>query len=103
MKTNVKRIGECKRLLEVELPKDVVSKEFNKVYGELKKRAFVPGFRIGKAPQDLLEKYYSETAANKVTQRLISESLELAVREANLAPISLPQIRDVRLEGKSAD
>lgn len=102
MKTDIKKIGECKRLLKIELPRNVVHEKFTEVYAEIKAKASIPGFRVGKAPQDLLERYYNKTAINEVTQRLISESLEMAIKDINLTPIGLPQIKDVKLEGKSA-
>ncbi len=102
MKTNIKKIEECKRLLEVELPEDVVCEKFRQVYAELKAKAVIPGFRPGKVPQELLEKYYRKTAESEVSQRLILESYESALRETDLIPINSPQIKDVKLEEKNA-
>jgi trigger factor len=98
VKTIVKKVGECKRLLEIELPETIVQEKFIQVYSELRKEAELRGFRKGKAPQDLLRKYYGKTATAEVTQRLILESFKRAVKEENLAPISSPQIRDIKLE-----
>lgn len=88
-------------MLEVELPSEMVSEKFKEVYAELSKKASIPGFRTGKVPQDLLEKHYGKTAKDEVTQRLILESCEKAVRESNLLPISSPRIKDVQLQGKN--
>lgn len=102
MKTDIKKIGECKRLLKIELSPEMVQGKFAEVYRDLKITAAIPGFRTGKVPQDLLEKHYGKAAIDEVTQRLIWESLEKAVREVNLNPISSPQIKDVKLRGRDA-
>lgn len=102
MKTDIKKIGECKRLLKIELSPEAVQGKFTEVYRDLKGTATIPGFRTGKVPQDLLEKHYGKAAIDEVTQRLIWESLEKAIREINLNPISSPQIKDVKLRGRDA-
>lgn len=89
-------------MLKIELSPEMVQGKFTEVYRDLKSTAAIPGFRTGKVPQDLLEKHYGKAAIDEVTQRLIWESLEKAVREVNLDPISSPQIKDVKLRGKDS-
>ncbi|MFH1478959.1 MAG: trigger factor [Candidatus Omnitrophota bacterium] len=98
MKINVKKLKNCKKIIEVKIPSERVKDTFDKVYNRLKKVASVPGYRVGNAPRDLLEKHYSETAKEEVIKRLIPESYKDILEEHKLDPMGYPDIKDVNLE-----
>jgi len=84
--------------LEIEIPQEEVESKFAEVYKEIRKVAKVPGFRPGKAPEDIIEKHYKSEAEEEVLKSLISSSYDGAVRELKISPIELPQIVDIKLE-----
>jgi len=82
----------CRRELELEIPADEVSKSTEKVAKEFAKIARVPGFRPGKAPISLIKRRFAEEIKGEVLQNLVPETVEKAVTEQKLSPISQPQV-----------
>ena len=55
MKTEVKKIDNSTREINVEVTGDVVKNKFEDVFKRISQEAKVPGFRPGHAPRDMLE------------------------------------------------
>ncbi|MBI2447669.1 MAG: trigger factor [Candidatus Omnitrophica bacterium] len=98
MKIDIERIEPCKRLLKIEVPQDIVSKEFDEVYKDIRKVANVPGFRVGKAPLDILKTHYKEESRKEVLKRLVPAMCIEAMKEKELSPVSEPGISNVELK-----
>ncbi|MBK7400562.1 MAG: trigger factor [Myxococcales bacterium] len=71
---------------------DRVKKEVDKAYVDLAKRARVKGFRPGKAPREVLTQLYSGAVLNDVATRLVDETLNKALTDKNVTPLSQPKI-----------
>jgi trigger factor len=82
----------CRRELELEIPADDVTKAMDRVTKEFAKLANVPGFRKGKAPLTLIRKRFADDIKGEVLQSLVPETLEKAVNEAKLQPVSQPSV-----------
>lgn len=95
MKHKYKDIEGSRREFAVEVPPEEVQKRLDYVYGEMMKVAQIPGFRTGKAPRHLVEKYHSKEAKERVLGDIISDSYRQAVAESDTAPVGLPAISDV--------
>jgi trigger factor len=54
--------------------------------------ARVPGFRPGKAPISLIKRRFAEDIKSEVLQNLVPETVEKAVAEQKLSPVSQPQV-----------
>ncbi len=94
-------IAPCQKELKVEVPRQKVEEEFNQVYQELKKTASVPGFRVGQAPRDLLERYHGKAAREEVLRRLVGRSLDEALgAQKDLDLIGNPVVTEVRLDAQ---
>ena len=87
MKLEVTELGPMKRAIKIEVPEDVVNKEFDRVYTDLKRQVRIPGFRPGKAPIAMLEKRYAKSVEQDVIQRLVPDYYQRAVREADVSPV----------------
>ncbi|HEV8074806.1 MAG TPA: trigger factor, partial [Candidatus Acidoferrum sp.] len=82
----------CRRELELEIPAEEVTKAAEKVAKEFAKMARVPGFRPGKAPISLIKRRFAEDIKSEVLQNLVPETVEKAVAEQKLSPVSQPQV-----------
>ncbi len=82
----------CRRELELEIPAEEVLKASEKVAKEFAKMARVPGFRPGKAPISLIKRRFAEDIKSEVLQNLVPETVEKAVAEQKLSPVSQPQV-----------
>ncbi len=81
----------CRRELELEISAEEVSKATEKVAKELSRVARVPGFRPGKAPVTLIKRRFAEEIKGEVLQSLVPETVEKAVAEHKLTPVSQPR------------
>jgi trigger factor len=74
------------------VPADVVKQERNAVFKEIYQVAKVKGFRPGKAPVNVVEAMYKSEILSETMQKLLSNTLEDALREAEVNPINRPEI-----------
>lgn len=98
---NTKNANEVK--LEITVEAEKFDAAIKKVYFKSAKYFNIPGFRKGKAPMQIVEKYYGkeifyEDAFNEVAE----EALEEAVKENNIEVVSRPNI-DVKQIEKGKD
>ncbi len=99
MKANVEELSPVKRKISVEIPEDQVAKEVDSFYKDLGKKAKIKGFRPGKVPRDILERYFKDYVKAEVIQKLIEESYPKALSETELQPVSPPSIDPGEFEG----
>lgn len=71
---------------------DRVKKEMDKAFLDLAKRARVKGFRPGKAPREVLTHLYGGAVLNDVASKLVDETLNQALSEKNVQPLSQPRV-----------
>ncbi len=90
MKTTLEDINPVKKKLLVEIDSKEVDKRLNQAYGEIRKKAKIPGFRPGKVPRKILETYFGSQVIDDVTRGLISESFPKAVDEVKTFPLGQP-------------
>ena len=79
---------------------DRVKKEVDKAFLDLQKRAKVKGFRPGKAPRDVLTHLYGGAITSDVCSKLVDETLNEALAEKNVQPLSQPRV-EVQKAGMS--
>ncbi len=92
MNVSVEEISPIKKKVSVEIPGDEVTKEVDSFYRDLGKKAKIKGFRPGKVPRDILERYFKDYVKAEVVQKLIGDSYPKALAETNLQPVSQPTI-----------
>jgi len=102
MNVSVEEISSIKKKVSVEIPGDEVTKEVDSFYKDLGKKAKIKGFRPGKVPRNILERYFKDYVKAEVVQKLIGESYPKALTETNLQAVSPPVIDPGEFnEGKS--
>lgn len=92
MKLDIEEVSDIKRIFKIEVPLDVIAKEFFDAYNDLRKRAKIPGFRPGKAPITLLEKRYGKDVEEDLIKKIVPDYYLKAVKESGLTPVSMPEI-----------
>ncbi len=85
----------CKHELEISVPVDEVESETNRVASDVQKRAKLPGFRPGKAPQSLIRKQFASDIRQKVLESLIPKYLHQQFESDHLNVVGTPDITDV--------
>src|SRR3954467_15147799 len=81
--------------LNIELPTEEVSKEWDSLAANYAKYARIPGYRPGKAPKAVVEKKFRKEIQDELTKKLVSKSYHEAIAEKQLRVVSLTNLEDV--------
>ena len=88
--------------LQIELPPEEVSKEWDAIANSFARVAKIPGYRPGKAPRVVIEKRFRKEIQEELTKKLVSKSYHDAIEQEQLRVASLANIEDVQFgEDKS--
>ncbi|MCP3874672.1 MAG: trigger factor [Desulfobacteraceae bacterium] len=102
MQVKVEDKSSVKKVLSFEIPKEDVTKELNKAYNDLKKKADVKGFRKGKIPRKVLENRFAKDVHADVAPRLIQDAFIEAIKEHELNIVGGPQMDPPELDPENA-
>jgi trigger factor len=102
MKVDVQELGACERRLEIEVAPENVKKELDQAYRELAKKVSIRGFRKGKIPRPVLERYHRSSVEDEVLQKLIPSSFQQAVKDQGLRAVGQPKLDDIKLDEEKA-
>ncbi|WP_040684072.1 trigger factor family protein, partial [Thermobrachium celere] len=103
MNTKVERLENNKVKLEITVPSEKFNEAVEKAYKKNASRFNVPGFRKGKAPKAIIEKYYGEGVFYEdAVNYILDETYPAAIKENNIEPVDRPTIDIVKI-GKGED
>lgn len=97
MKAELKEPKGCQRVFEVEVPSQQVEEAMEELYREYGLKAKIPGFRPGKVPRAILEARFGKGIETEAIDRLVPESLQQALAQHSLVPVSRAQISEINL------
>jgi trigger factor len=95
----IKDTGPCKKHIKVTVNREDIDTRLDEKYSELVTghRSFVQGFRPGKAPRKLVERFYREEIHNQVRGEVLMASLEQLAEEQDIAPLAPPDLDPARI------
>ena len=102
MKVEVQELSACARRLEIEIAPENVKKELDQAYRELARKVSIRGFRKGKIPRPVLERYHRTSVEDEVVQKLIPSSFQQAVQDHGLRAVGQPKLDDINLNDEKA-
>ena len=91
---------EDKRMyLEIEIDSAQFEEAMERSYKKNVKQINIPGFRKGKAPRKIIEKYYTEAIFyDDAINFAVPGAYDKAVEESGIEPVEMPEIDIVKLE-----
>ncbi len=93
MKVTNEKIEDSQVFLSIEMEPAEVEESLEESYHRLVKKTDVPGFRRGKAPRAILERYLSkESLFEDALSNLLPKACEKAIKEQKLEAIAQPHI-----------
>ncbi len=101
LKVNIKDVSACEKMLTIDVPAEIVTEEFSSFYQSVAKRARIPGFRPGHAPQNVLKIHFKEEAKQEVLKHLLSRSFYDAIKQESLPVIGYPKIENIKFDETS--
>src|SRR5947207_14871556 len=97
MKVEVEKQAGSVSTLQIEVPSEEVSKEWDAIANSFARFAKIPGYRPGKAPRAVIEKRFRKEIQDELTKKLVSKSYHEAIEQEQLRVASLANIEDVQL------
>jgi len=98
MKVEFADVSETRKRLTIEIPKETVDTEIDRLVSRLGRSAKVPGFRPGKVPPRVVWQRFKDEILHDVAHDLVPSALDSALRERDLEPVDTPDVRDVVVE-----
>jgi trigger factor len=80
-------------VLEIEVPSDEVDRHFATAYRHVAERTKVPGFRPGKAPRNVIDRFVGRgSVLAEAIDHLVSDSYDKALDQTDVIPIDQPHV-----------
>ena len=93
MTVTIEKLDNNEVKLNIEIEPSITSWEYDKACKKLAQRVNVPGFRQGKAPKPIIEKYVGIAALQReVLQSLLPTIFESAITENNFDIVNTPNV-----------
>jgi len=98
MNVKVQNIEKNVVQLEIEIDAGKFNEGMEKSYRKNMKKFNIPGFRKGKAPRKVVERYYGENVLyDDAVNFIFPEAYDQAIKENNIHPVSQPEIDIVQI------
>jgi len=92
----VEDLSNIEKKITIHVASATVNKKFTEFFDSVKKEAQISGFRKGKVPVEILKKYFKRRAEGTISQMLVSEFYQCAIKDYNINPIGNPVIKDIK-------
>jgi len=102
MKTSLNTLDGLKRSLTVELPVDTFNDKTEKIIKSLATKVRIDGFRKGKIPANILRQRFGASAKSDAATEMVSETLEDAIKDADVVPAAQPSLTNVDTENSES-
>lgn len=97
MKVDIQDLSSVKKKISVLFPKEKVEEGLKNELANIAKVVQIKGFRKGKAPLSMVEKYYMPEAMERFVDKTVKESLKKIVEEHNLDLATTPVLESQNL------
>lgn len=88
----VEDISQVKKKISFEIPWASVKEELDSVYRDISKKAKIKGFRPGKVPRKVLEKFFKADAEGETITNIVNKYYWHALDERGIVTLSRPEI-----------
>lgn len=104
MNSELKKLENNVATLEITVPADKFEEGMQRAYKKNAHKFNIPGFRKGKAPRVIVERYYGEGVLYEdAIEYVFPEAFDKAVKDHGIEPVSLPSISEIKQIGKGSD
>src|ERR1043166_10233901 len=90
MLLNYEDVSPVKKIVEVEIPADLISAESQRVTAEFSREAKIPGFRPGKVPPGIVRTRFAKEIQEQVMERLLPRTFQDAVADKGVEIVGEP-------------
>ena len=90
----VEDISSTKKRLKIEIPAEILEREYSDSLSKIRLRARIPGFRPGKTPLSIIEKKFGDEIRSEMLEKLVPSYYAQAVKDADISPVTMPKIEE---------
>ena len=103
MNVEIKEAGDARKIVNVSFDSDEMSAKDKEVCRELGRMANIPGFRKGKAPEQVIRKKYSKEIHQELTRKISTAAYEAVLENKEIKVYSVLKVEPNEfLKGESA-
>lgn len=92
MSYTVQNVNSCTKRISFELPNVDLKPHVQKALQQKQQTVELKGYRKGKAPISVIEKFYGPQVENEALSRYIYEQIDTAVKSEGINPVDYPRI-----------
>jgi trigger factor len=92
MKIQVEKVSPVESKVTIEVDPERVAKEIERAYSGLGRRVKLKGFRPGKAPRKVLERYFRSEVESEVAEKIVQQTFAEAVKVESIDAVAPPQV-----------
>jgi trigger factor len=100
MKIGVEDIDKVRKKIEVILSEEKITELREDIYGDLKRKAKIKGFRPGKVPRAVITSFYKDFIEEELKRKAVESTMAQALSEAKVEPITEPVVDFIDEEGR---
>lgn len=99
MKATAEKIEKNTVMLEVEVEPSQFEQAVDRAYRKLVHKVSIPGFRKGKAPRVIFERFVGkEVLMNEAVELVVPDAYQQALQDTGVEPVAPPELEVVQLE-----
>lgn len=96
MKVTIERIPESQVRLDISADPDEQNEAIEKAYRKVAREVVIPGFRKGKAPRSMVERYFGrEMVIDEANRKLMDDLYRQAIEQEDLVPVGEPSLDSI--------
>jgi trigger factor len=88
----------CEREVSVEIPAEIVAREWSSALARYQKHARIPGFRPGKVPATIVRRNFEQEIKSEIFEQLVPGAFREEATKQNLIPVGQPRVVELELE-----
>ncbi|HEY6003239.1 MAG TPA: trigger factor [Anaeromyxobacter sp.] len=92
MKIQVEKVSPIESKVTIEVDPERVAKEVERAYTGLGRRVKLKGFRPGKAPRKVLERYFRAEVETEVAETIVKQTFTEALKVESIDAVAPPQV-----------
>lgn len=97
MKVTLEKQESNQVALNVEVERDVLAKTYEQVFRKASSSLNIPGFRKGKAPKQIAERYlHTDAIWQETLEKVVNKAYSDAIEKEQIEPITQPEIEVVK-------
>jgi trigger factor len=98
MKSEITESAGCRKKLHVEVEQERLEREIQTTLKNIRKEVQIPGFRKGKAPEEMLLRRFGGSIRQEALKEMLPKVLEEAFEEQKIQPVGEPAISELHME-----